>query len=633
MEMHRDSKKVLLISMPFASTNIPSIQLGILESYLKERDIFIKTEHLYLKAAGFYSINNYNSLIFPPNDSYIAQMIFSKYVFPNHWKDNAENFSKYFNEKISQNNFSFDGYMEQSDGFYNWIIENLDWKSYDIVGFTLNYGQFLPSLAVAKKIKEVDPDKKIILGGSRTTGQLGVRVLESFDFVDFIVSGDGEEALYQLASDYDNYASIPGLIYRNENGVNWNENNGFFDLNNISIPSYDSFFVELHRSPIGVQQYFRYYGRIPVEISRGCWWNKCSFCNMSLQHKKYREKRVDRIVEEIDFLSEKYNILDFQIIGNTLPLKDFQILFEKINALGKDFNFVAETRAGRLKSNDYTMMKDAGFTVIQTGVESFSPNYLKKMNKGTRVIDNIAALKFCKENGIKNIYNIIVNYPNEELQDYEETKAIIQLFKQYLDSPSLSNLRVLYDSAIHNQPENYNIENLTSVSIDEIMFPIELLGKKFNFVYDFKRKETLYENNWDSLIANWKKERESLILEGIKTERNIDKFVFYFVDGGTFIKIYDKRNRENIQVYILDDTERCIFLSCVDVISFEKLKEKFPELSESNLHEILGSFVSSNILFMEDEFYLSLPLDYKKCIGKNVNNVNLKNKTKTIYAY
>ena len=632
MEMHRDSKKVLLISMPFASINIPSIQLGILESYLKERDIFIKTEHLYLKAAGFYSINNYNSLIFPPNDSYIAQMIFSKYVFPNHWKDNAENFSKYFNEKISQNNFSFDGYMKQSDRFYNWIIENLDWKSYDFIGFTLNYGQFLPSLAVAKKIKELDPDKKIILGGSRTTGQLGVRVLESFDFVDFIVSGDGEEALYQLASDHNNYASIPGLIYRNENGVNWNENNGFFDLNNISIPSYDSFFMELYRSPIGVQQYFRYYGRIPVEISRGCWWNKCSFCNMSLQHKKYREKRVDRIVEEIDFLSEKYNILDFQIIGNTLPLKDFQILFEKINLLGKDFNFVAETRAGRLKSNDYTMMKDAGFTVIQTGVESFSPNYLKKMNKGTRVIDNIAALKFCKENGIKNIYNIIVNYPNEELQDYEETKAIIQLFKQYLDAPSLSNLRVLYDSAIHNQPENYNIENLTPVSIDEIMFPIELLGKKFNFVLDFKRKETLYENNWDLLIANWKKERESLILEGIKTERNVDKFVFYFVDGGTFIKIYDKRNRENIQVYILDDTERYIFLSCLDVISFEKLKEKFPELSESSLHEILDSFVSSNILFKEDEFYLSLPLDYKKCIGKNVNNVNLKNKTKTIYA-
>ena len=62
MVMHNDTKKVLLISMPFASTNIPSIQLAILESYLKERDIYVKTRHLYLKAAEFYTINNYNKM-------------------------------------------------------------------------------------------------------------------------------------------------------------------------------------------------------------------------------------------------------------------------------------------------------------------------------------------------------------------------------------------------------------------------------------------------------------------------------------------------------------------------------------------------------------------------------------------
>jgi len=48
--MHTDSKNVLLISMPYAGTNIPSIQLAVLEGYLKERDIHIKTRHLYLKA-------------------------------------------------------------------------------------------------------------------------------------------------------------------------------------------------------------------------------------------------------------------------------------------------------------------------------------------------------------------------------------------------------------------------------------------------------------------------------------------------------------------------------------------------------------------------------------------------------
>jgi len=85
--------------MPFAGANIPSIQLGLLESYLKKRDINITSKHLYLKAADIYGIDNYNFLIYPPNDSYNAQMIFSKFVFPNHWKQNIDKFRNYFNKE------------------------------------------------------------------------------------------------------------------------------------------------------------------------------------------------------------------------------------------------------------------------------------------------------------------------------------------------------------------------------------------------------------------------------------------------------------------------------------------------------------------------------------------------------
>ena len=86
--MHDNNKKVLLVSMPFAGIFLPSIQLQILEGYLKEREINIKTRHLYLKAAEFYGVNNYNLLLQRPNESYTAQMTFSKYVFPNHWEKN-----------------------------------------------------------------------------------------------------------------------------------------------------------------------------------------------------------------------------------------------------------------------------------------------------------------------------------------------------------------------------------------------------------------------------------------------------------------------------------------------------------------------------------------------------------------
>ena len=58
-------------------------------------------------------------------------------------------------------------------------------------------------------------------------------------------------------------------------------------------------------------------------------------------------------------------MLNFQIISNTLPKKDYRLLFEEIKKLGRDFNFYAELRAGQLKSFEYKLMLEAGFINVQ----------------------------------------------------------------------------------------------------------------------------------------------------------------------------------------------------------------------------------------------------------------------------
>ncbi|MCK5458374.1 MAG: RiPP maturation radical SAM C-methyltransferase, partial [Thermoplasmatales archaeon] len=534
MEMHSNKKSVLLVSMPFAETSIPSIQLDLLEQYLVERNIKIKSRHLYLKAAEFYGLLNYNILINSPNDSYIAQMVFSKYVFLEHWKKTKDKFKDFFNKEISgdknfKKKFTFQQYIRKTEEFYNWIIENVDWDSYDLIGFTLNYGQLLPTLAISKKIKEIFPIKKIIFGGSRTIGELGKRILDAFEYVDFIVSGDGEDPLYLLASDYNNYESIPNLIYRKDNKIIWNRSNSCIDLNTLPMPSFNSYYEELGSTSEEIQQYFFLRGRLPVEISRGCWWNNCNFCNIGIYNQEYREKHVDRIIEEIQLLSDKYKTLTFQLTGNTLPKKDYKKNLNKIKELGQDFTFILEARAGLLKSDDYTLLKEAGVTIIQTGIETFSQNYLKKMNKGVRLIDNIAALKFCKENQINNIYNIITNCPNEEKLDFEETKKNIQLFKQYLDPPQISKFIVKFGSPIHQNPGKYNIKHFENINIDKIMFPKEFLEKNISYYYNFKRKDNFVENDWGQMVSDWKNEHEQHISEWLKSQSTIDKLIFYFV--------------------------------------------------------------------------------------------------------
>jgi ribosomal peptide maturation radical SAM protein 1 len=610
--MHNEKKTVLLVAMPFAGVTIPSIQLAVLEAYCRKKGILIETRHLYLKAAEFYGLQNYHSLIYPPNDSYTAQMIFSRYVFPEHWEKNEERFQEYFQQHLPQNPglppFTFEEYIHRTDTLYQWILDHVDWRSFDIIGFTLNYGQLLPSLAVAKKIKELAPEKTIIFGGSRTAGDLGENVLRAFDYVDCIVSGDGEEALFLLASNHEPYSSIPRLIYRNKDKVLWNQSDTVIDLNTLPIPSYDQFYQELASISSDIQQYYQYYGRLPVEISRGCWWNQCTFCNLNIQHPCYREKSTSRILQEIRWLSEQYRMMDFQLIGNTLPKTEYRTLFEKLKNLDRDFSFFVEARAGQLTSEDYTFMKEAGFTMIQTGIESFSQNYLRKMNKGVRVIDNIAALKFCKENGIKNNYNLLVRYPNEEPVDFEETKKIAHQLKAYLDAPQLCELRVMHGSHIQRHPKQFNIEQLQYSPIDVIMYPLEYLEKEFVFVYNFKQKNQTDDHPWESLVEEWKKEQETIQLERNNRQTTINQLIFYFVDGGNFIKIYDKRDRQNIKIFVLNELERHVFLSCIDIISSKELQNKFLDVPEFELTAILQSFEQNGLVYAEDDYYLCLPL-------------------------
>jgi coproporphyrinogen III oxidase-like Fe-S oxidoreductase len=260
-------------------------------------------------------------------------------------------------------------------------------------------------------------------------------------------------------------------------------------------------------------------------------------------------------------------------------------------------------------------LKKAGFNTIQTGIEAFSSNYLKKMNKGARVIDNIAALKYSKENGIFNNYNLIIDYPNEDPVDYQETLLNISYIKGYLDPPQISKFVVGFESPIYNNLEKFNIEKLENKIIDTLMYPTEILDKNFIFFNQFKRKKEIKDNQWKDLVSDWKKSIENRELNAVKRKTAVSKHGFYFIDGKDYLKIYDNRLSENVMIFVLNTQERDIIFACEDVISYSKLKEKLTKITESELKNTLKIFVEAGILFKEDDFYLTLPLNYRKVTG------------------
>ena len=101
-------------------------------------------------------------------------------------------------------------------------------------------------------------------------------------------------------------------------------------------------------------------------------------------------------------------------------------------------------------------------------------------------------------------------------------------------------------------------------------------------------------------------------MNAINSQSLIDKLIFYYVDGRNFLKIFDKRETKNIQAFDLNEIEREIFLLCLDVISYQAIKELVPHIPDEQLRSILDTFKSRGIVFKEDDHYLALPL--RSCV-------------------
>ena len=62
-----------------------------------------------------------------------------------------------------------------------------------MVGFTSTFDQNVASLTLAKLIKDLYPDVRIVFGGANFDGEMGLEYFRAFPWIDHVVVGEGEE--------------------------------------------------------------------------------------------------------------------------------------------------------------------------------------------------------------------------------------------------------------------------------------------------------------------------------------------------------------------------------------------------------------------------------------------------------
>lgn len=187
--------------------------------------------------------------------------------------------------------------------FYKNIIKKYDEiKSADIIGISIiTKDQFISSLTLSKLLKHINPNIKIVMGGSfisRITDFIK-KSPKLFEYFDFIIFNEGETSFYELIKALNkkkDISDVSNLMYY-QNRIKINNKRSKEDFSDLPTPDFKGFPLNKYLSPILV---------LPILASRGCYWGKCSFCVHKYPFKEFSPKKMENVFDDIKQLKKKY---------------------------------------------------------------------------------------------------------------------------------------------------------------------------------------------------------------------------------------------------------------------------------------------------------------------------------------
>lgn len=303
----------------------------------------------------------------------------------------------------------------------------------DVVGFTTTFMQTVPSLAVARALKQRRPNVRIVFGGANCEGPMGHALHRNHTFVDFVVRGEGEEALPALLAHIEASTppvDVPGLCWWDDaRSVANPEPRHSVPPASIPMPDYDAWFAEIARSPI--QEYISPY--LFIEGSRGCWWgekHQCTFCGLNSAFIHFRSKPADRFWNELSYLVQRHKVLDVMTADNIIDMAYYRDLLPRLVEADWDLRLQYEAKAN-VRDDQIALLAAAGVCAVQYGIENLNSRVLKIMEKGVTGATNVRVLRDSEDHCITVRWNYLYGFPGEDAADYlsviEQMPALVHL--------------------------------------------------------------------------------------------------------------------------------------------------------------------------------------------------------------
>jgi ribosomal peptide maturation radical SAM protein 1 len=610
--------------MPWDDLEFPSIQLGILLPVLERAGIAAEArslnldfmEHCARATAGLpegerLSVRSYGAVLTWSRDVSLGDWIFS--TAPTSSPAADEPYLDFLRSSgLSEEDIATAlRFRALVPSFLERTAEEIAATRPAIVGFTTAFNQTLASLALATRLRtRLGDSVRILFGGANCEGPMGAALHRAFPVIDVVVRGEGERVLPDLAGDLLASRPIrprPGLCYRTDDGtqVVVDEAHGDVPLDEVPTPRYDEYFDRLSRTSFGAQllpEVTLFY-----ESARGCWWGEkshCAFCGISDLAMPFRAKSPARVVSELTELAQRYGRLEFFFVDYILNRTYFEEVLPLLRDAGYDFRIFCETKAN-LRRDQVRLLPEAGFTMIQAGVESLSTPILKLMRKGVTELQNLRLLKWCAEYGVRIFWNVLYGIPGEPPEEYARMADLVPSLT-HLEPPRLVPLQLDRFSPHYDRPQDFGIVPLGPRRDFRFVYPADRvddatlaeIAYSFEFEHVDGRDPEAYSAALQRAIRDWQANGRTAI--GTLRYRR----------GPGFLIIADRRPGLEPTEYQLGEAEARIYLACEDGATAEEARRTVAELSAAEVEEFLEELVEARLACKVDGRYLALALPH-----------------------
>ncbi|MGL5714497.1 MAG: B12-binding domain-containing radical SAM protein [Paraclostridium sp.] len=527
------------------------------------------------------------------------------------------------------------------------------------VGITSICSNYVLATELSNELKKLNPNLHITLGGPQST-MCAKETLEIYDTIDSIIVGEGEITYPDLIEALDHnrqLESVLGIAFRDiDKKIKLNPKRPLLkNLDMSPIPSYEL---------IDIEKYLIKNSKVQIYVGTGCPYN-CSFCTTSLVwERKYRVKSVKRVIQEMEFFINNFNVDTFDFIHDNLTSnKSFVTsLANEILNKGWSINFEFSSRIDTIDEEIIEKVSSAGCSKIFFGIEHISERIQKIIGKGLSVNNIQKIINCCIKNDICPQTSFILGFPEEtidELEDnikaafrckvvnseltllnilsvysgsklYEEYKDSLIFNKNYLDLSMINFLDEKHFKEIESYPSIY--PNYYSLNYNNSALNVSDYIGLFDFL-------TICIENYTYTIHVLINELNHSILDIYKFFKlklsnltNEDKnLINFYITKSEFNNLIEKFNLNTQDkkyvrdAYIYDSVSSCKFteLSNLDQVYFYKYSNWLVYISNLNLLDNENNLFGKSII-SKNHHYSLLINDDKDVIAYELTEIEFE---------